>query len=177
MATSARVDSSAADREHRTAAAGGERLRIADARPWRVEPKARARRWFCRAARRTDLRGRNAGLCCGARYRIRPAPSMPTLGSTPGASPGPSKKKLVMTMSFRAAALALALVSFAALSGEAGSQPAAPATTQWICFYASDQHPEIGEIGFLVEGGRRCPFVRNDPTYGPMIFVRREPWN
>lgn len=85
-----------------------------------------------------------------------------------------------MTMSMRTAAFALALASAAAFSGQAESQPAAvvsPAATQWICFYASDLHPEIGEIGFLEEGGRRCPFVRNDPTYGPMIFVRREPWN
>ncbi|SDY79387.1 hypothetical protein SAMN04487939_106115 [Lysobacter sp. yr284] len=81
-----------------------------------------------------------------------------------------------MTMLTRTAALLLAAATVA-LAGAAGAQTAQPATTQWICFYTSDLYPEMEPIGFLEEGGRRCPFVRNDPTYGQMYFLRREPWN
>ncbi|MGH8081446.1 MAG: hypothetical protein ACREP7_12805 [Lysobacter sp.] len=85
-----------------------------------------------------------------------------------------------MTAFSRTALMLLVIGAGAIFTGSASSQPTppvSPATTQWICFYTSDQHPEAGEIGFLEEGGRRCPFVRNDPSLGQLIFVRRVPWN
>lgn len=83
-----------------------------------------------------------------------------------------------MTIPTRTAALFLVVAAtVAGFAGAVRAQTAQPATTQWICFYSSDLYPEMEPIGFLEEGGRRCPFVRNDPTYGQMYFVRREPWN
>ncbi|ALN55849.1 hypothetical protein GLE_0491 [Lysobacter enzymogenes] len=82
-----------------------------------------------------------------------------------------------MTMLARTAALLLIAAAAAASPGEVRAQNAQPAATRWICFYSSELYPEMEPIGFLEDDGGHCPFVRYDPSYGQMYFVRRVPWD
>lgn len=84
-----------------------------------------------------------------------------------------------MTAFSRAALMLLVIGTGSVFTGSASSQttpPVSPAATQWICFYTYDEHPELDPIGFLEENGRRCPFIRTDPTYGQLTFQKRVPW-
>lgn len=84
-----------------------------------------------------------------------------------------------MTAFYRAALLVLVIGSGSMFVGDAKSQSIASgsfAETRWMCFYSSDQYPDRGEIGFFEDGGH-CPFIRNDPSLGQLLFVRRVAWD